>query len=278
MKRGGGMNKLIIFMIISFVFSGCGQKKVDSTNDESFKKSMEEVEKSLNENKKKDFESAVQTIAFSKFGNIFEAAANPDGMQMKIKESLNGKTADAIITEGKQIQAEQIITEVKELKVKIAELKAKELKAEQDKEKLKQFEVERSRFYFNNDNPFITQAVIELTVKNNTKYPVSKAYFHGILATPGRSIPWVEDDFNYAISGGLEPGEEVTWHLSPNMFGGWSNAPKDRNDMVLTVSVNRIDGADEKPIFEADFSKSDKEELETSINRLGELQKDSAKL
>lgn len=273
------MKKLIAMLILVTLVAGCGDKKVDSSTDETLKSSIEAVKSSLNEEKKKEFEDAIQALAFSEIGNILEAAANPDGMQRKIKDKLNGKTADEIIAEGNRIIAErkkkekeQALNEIEEINTKIAELEQKRSAAENAKEDLKKFNVVRSRFYFQKSS-FMEEAVIELTVKNQTQHAVSRAYFQGVLASPGRSVPWVQDSFNYKISGGLEPGEQVTWKLSPNMFGEWSKAPKDRKDMVLTVSVTRIDGADEKPIYDSEFSKWDKEKLEELNERLIELKK-----
>lgn len=273
------MKKLIAMLILVTLVAGCGDKKVDSSTDETLKSSIEAVKSSLNEEKKKEFEDAIQALAFSEIGNIFEAAANPDGMQRKIKDKLNGKTADEIIAEGNRIIAErkkkekeQALNEIEEINTKIAELEQKRSAAENAKEDLKKFNVVRSRFYFQKSS-FMEEAIIELTVKNQTQHAVSRAYFQGVLASPGRSVPWVQDSFNYKISGGLEPGEQVTWKLSPNMFGEWSKAPKDRKDMVLTVSVTRIDGADEKPIYDSEFSKWDKEKLEELNERLIELKK-----
>jgi len=277
--KGETMKKLIAMLILVTLVAGCGDKKVDSSTDETLKSSIEAVKSSLNEEKKKEFEDAIQALAFSEIGNIFEAAANPDGMQRKIKDKLNGKTADEIIAEGNRIIAErkkkekeQALNEIEEINTKIAELEQKRSAAENAKEDLKKFNVVRSRFYFQKSS-FMEEAVIELTVKNQTQHAVSRAYFQGVLASPGRSVPWVQDSFNYKISGGLEPGEQVTWKLSPNMFGEWSKAPKDRKDMVLTVSVTRIDGADEKPIYDSEFSKWDKEKLEELNERLIELKK-----
>jgi len=277
--KGETMKKLIAMLILVTLVAGCGDKKVDSSTDETLKSSIEAVKSSLNEEKKKEFEDAIQALAFSEIGNILEAAANPDGMQRKIKDKLNGKTADEIIAEGNRIIAErkkkekeQALNEIEEINTKIAELEQKRSAAENAKEDLKKFNVVRSRFYFQKSS-FMEEAVIELTVKNQTQHAVSRAYFQGVLASPGRSVPWVQDSFNYKISGGLEPGEQVTWKLSPNMFGEWSKAPKDRKDMVLTVSVTRIDGADEKPIYDSEFSKWDKEKLEELNERLIELKK-----
>lgn len=277
--KGEIMKNIIILLVILVLTAGCGEKKVDSSSDESFIRSIESVKTSLSEEKKKEFEEAVQAIAFSEIGNIFEVAVNPEGIQIKIKDNLDGKTADEIIAEGKRIiierkkkEREQVINEIKEVKKKISEFKNQRTKAEQNKESLKQFKILRSRFYYKKST-FMDEPVIELTVKNNTKHSVSRAYFRGVLATPGRSVPWIQDSFNYKIRGGLEPGEQVTWKLKPTMFSEWGNAPTDRNDMVLTVTVIRIDGPNEKAIFDYEFSKWDKERLEELNKRLEELQK-----
>jgi hypothetical protein len=278
--KGETMKKLIVLIALVALVTGCGEKKVDSSSDEKFKESIEAVKNSLSTEEKKQFEEAVQVMAFSEIGNLFEAAANSEEMQRKIKDKLNGKTADEIIAEGNRIIAErkikereQAVSEIEETQKKIAELKQKQADTEKAKERLKQFNVVRSRFYFQKDS-FVEEGVIELTVKNETKYAVSRAYFQGVLSSPGRSVPWVKDSFAYKIAGGIEPGEQATWKLSTMFtFGEWSNAPKDRKDMVLTVTVTRIDGADEKPIFDSEFSEFDKERLDELNQRLAELEK-----
>ena len=106
------------------------------------------------------------------------------------------------------------------------------------------------------------QPIIELTVKNGTSEAVSRAYFEGTLASPKRSVPWHKDTFNYGISGGLEPGEEASWSLAPNMFSDWGkiDAPK---DAVFTVTVEQLDGPDGEPIYSTRaFSEHDQERLD----------------
>jgi hypothetical protein len=256
---------------------GCGEKKVDSTSDESLKTSISTIKESLTEQKKEEFEKAVKVLAFSGVTNIFQAAANPDGVQQKMKEKLNGKTADEIIAASNDILAarkvkerEQAAKEIEEIKTNILALKKQKSDAEKAKDNLKKFAVLRSRFYYQKSS-YREEAVIEVTVKNNTEHAVSRVYFDGVLASQGRSVPWVSDSFNYSIAGGLEPGEEVTWKLTPNRFGAWGKAPKDRDDMLLTVSVNRIDGADEKEIFNSAVSKSTEKKLVKLNKRLEKL-------
>lgn len=281
------MKKTVILIAMMVIFAGCKDKKIDSSSDENLKKSKEVVKKSLSSEKRQEFEEAIEAIAMSEIGNIFEAAANPERMQRRIKDKINGKTANEIIAEGNRIIAErrgrereqavieireQAVIEIEEIEEEIAELEKKQAKTEQGEEQLKQFKVLRSQFYFQKGS-FSEEPVIELTVKNETAYAVSRVHFEGVLATPGRSVPWIKDSFNYQIRGGLEPGEKATWKLAPNMFGEWGEAPKDRNDMVLTVTVKRIDGADEKAIFDSSFLKLEEMRLEELSQRLEKLKK-----
>ena len=116
-----------------------------------------------------------------------------------------------------------------------------------DDAEMTKFRIIKSRFYLQkgtlSDDP-----IIELSVKNETDHPISRAYFEGTLLTPGRSVPWVKDEFNYEIAGGLEPGESANWRLLPNRFGEWGRAPN-RSDMVLTVKVRRLDGPNGEKLF-----------------------------
>jgi hypothetical protein len=76
----------------------------------------------------------------------------------------------------------------------------------------------------------------------------------------------VDEDFNYMIRGGIEPGEAQTWNLAPNSFGPWGSAPKDRKDLALEVVVKKLDGADGQTLFDAEFP-------EYKAERLAELEK-----
>lgn len=220
------MNTLFKATILVLLLSGCGENKIDSSTNETLKSSIEEVKSPLSDEKKKEFEEAIQLLVFSGVTNIFElASADTNALQRKFRDSINGKTADEIIQEAQKVKEERIIKEVEEIRAKIAELKEKRSKAKKAQKHLEKFEVTRSLFYFQK-NYYRSEPVIELRVKNQTEHAISRVYFHGILKSPDRSVPWVEDDFNYQISGGIEPGEEVTWTLSLNRFGDWGKAPK----------------------------------------------------
>ncbi|WP_241644984.1 hypothetical protein [Rosenbergiella metrosideri] len=100
-----------------------------------------------------------------------------------------------------------------------------------------------------------------MSVENGTNKAIARAYFKGVIASPGREVPWLTDTFNYQISGGLEPGEKAEWNLAPNIFSDWGkvNAP---SDAVFTVTVIRVDDAQGNPVFgDAEFSERDAKRL-----------------
>ena len=101
-----------------------------------------------------------------------------------------------------------------------------------------------------------------MRVRNGTEHAISRAYFSGTLATPGRAVPWLREDFNYQVPGGVEPGETADWSLAPNMFSEWGSVEQ-RDDMVLTVEVMKLDGPDGETLYDSNFSEEDDKRLPT---------------
>ncbi len=151
----------------------------------------------------------------------------------------------------------------------IRTLETKQEESESTYEQLKKFKVIHSQFILREQEFNNKQPIIVLTVKNETEQAVSRAYFEATLASPGRKDPWYKDRFNYMISGGLEPGEEATWSLEQHMLSGWAkvDAPA---DAALTVTVEKIDGADGKSSSAARaFTGRDRERLDELKKKYG---------
>lgn len=265
------MNYLrVLGVVIAFtVLTGCSDPKIDASSDKAMKASVEKVRDSLPEGKRKVFDESMRLLALSQIDmkDLFaEGAAGVGNIEGKVRQSLDGKTGEQIIAEAERVRAERKERERQQALEEIRELEAKRVKSESAREQLKKFQVIRSRFYMREKEFMGKQPIIELTVKNGTDQAISRAYFEGTLASPDRSVPWHKEAFNYSIPGGLEPGEEATWNLAPNMFSDWGKvgAPA---DAVFTVTVQQIDGADGKPI------NSTREFDKNNLVRLNELKK-----
>lgn len=268
------MRALCLIALLALV--GCGKRGIDTSSPEKLEKSIEAQKQTLSPEKQKEYEEAIAVITMKDvdIGNLFQFAADPEGLKRKVadgQKALDGKSVDEVIAMAAKIKADRAVKEREQLAGEVKELEDKRVAAENARAELSAFKVVRSRFYFDKDR-FSTKPVIELTVRNGMKSPVKRAYFEGVLSTPGRAVPWVKDDIIYEIKGGLEPGESATWELAPNQFGAWGGAPRDRVDMVLTVTVTRLDGADGEPIVKGtEFS-------EFELQRLVELKRQLAEM
>ena len=247
----------------------CAEPRVDASNDERAKASIEKVRQSLPESTRARLDESIRILALNRMGNIFAAAMNPAGAKDDMIRPLNGKTADEIIAAADAVVAARQTKEREQAMKDVAELEAKRARSSQAVQELAKFKVESARFQLQPQRFGGPQPVIELKVENGTAQPVSRAYFVGTLSSPGRTIPWLKDGFNYTIPGGLELGENAEWDLVPNQFGPWGKI-ESRPDMVLTVELVRLDGADGKMLFDsAEFTEADAQRLAALESKFG---------
>lgn len=178
-----------------------------------------------------------------------------------VKRRLEGRTASQVLAVADSLKEAARQEELRQVEEEIGELQERRDLAEAARTRLAQFEVERARFIQRRDRLGMAQPIIELAVRSGTDHAISRAYFRGTLASPGRSVPWLREGFNYSIRGGLEPGESASWSLAPNMFGPWGDVDPPA-DAILTVEVVRLDGPDEEPLFAQPFTDWDVERLD----------------
>ncbi|MEQ9207297.1 MAG: hypothetical protein RLN78_08015 [Phycisphaerales bacterium] len=254
------IRSLTFATITILLIAGCGKDPTVNAkgSDEEQKASIESVKDSLPVDRRDDFEEAMKTLLFSDFESLSDLA-DGEGMVRRLQDQIDGKTGEEIIAEAekareqrKQRERDQAITEIEEIVAKLSP---------ETEKILANFVVERSLFIPSGGGYLGSDASINLVVRNDTDHAVSRTYFQAILLTPGRSVPWVDAEFNYDIPGGLEPGESAEWNLRPNMFGEWSKAPDDRDDTVFIVRAIGLDDADGASITGERFTPRDQERL-----------------
>lgn len=247
------MWKVLAVAIPVLFIAGCGEPKLDGSSEAAMKKSVQEVSEKLPADKRKEFESDLRLIALSNVDmeSVLRGEKKSTDVASDLLSSLNGKTAAEVSATASAIRVEREAKEKQQALIEIDELISKKARSEQAKSQLAKFTVSKSRFYLRDEKySSQPQPVIEITVKNGTSQAVSRAYFKGTIASPGRSVPWLVEDFNYEISGGLEPGEENSWSLLPNRFNDWGKVDPP-SDAVFTVEVVDLDGPDKKSMFDS---------------------------
>lgn len=258
------MKRTLFVVAVSLALVGCGDPKIDGKSEAAYHSSLTKVAEGLPEAQRKEFAEALSIVAMSQLSlsDMFSGKQSADSFKGKTIASLDGKTAAQVIDEASKIRADREIKEKQQAIKEVSDLLEKKAGAEKDRSELAKFTVSKSRFSMRPEQYLSgSQPLVELSVSNGTSHPISRAYFKGTIASPGRSVPWFSDDFSYSIKGGLEPGESADWSLAPNMFSDWGkiDAPA---DAVFTVEVVRLDGPDKKALFDSrKFGEADERRL-----------------
>ena len=258
----------VALIAATVVVAGCSGPRIDTSSDEKMGESIARVRNSLPPEKQKQFEEAYMTVAMQgvTLESMMAGTVTPGNMTAAAKTRLNGKTADEVIAEAAKIKAEAEAKAKEEAKAEIAKLETAKAAVDAARAQMAKFEIVDATFRQTKNVLGMNEPMIILTVKNNTPYAVSRAFFVGTLTSPGRSVPWLREEFNYAISGGIEPGEQATWNLSPNQFSKWGTVTPDK-DAGLKVEVVRLEGPDGKPLFtDVKFDEQDAARL-TSLKK-----------
>ncbi len=293
--NSGVLKGILVSVTVAFLIVGCGSPRIDGSSEEKMKSSIEKIQNSLSNEKREEFNKAFQVVVFSTidYKSIF-LLGEPDkevNYKNTIKNAemlLHNKTADEVIAEANKIRKDNIakqeskekkmkeqereyalkeekrlLKKQEELLNKINNLKNDKNEAEKNTEELKKIEIIKSEFYIEKDNKYslYPQPIIDITVKNNTDKAIARIFATGTVKTEGREIPWIKEDFNYTINGGIEPGETYSTKLSPNIFSKWGESRVGEN-AIFTVEIVEIEGANKNIIASINELKEFDKELE----------------
>lgn len=263
--------QLSVALLAAVMLTGCSKPRIDTSSDEAMGASVTRVRDSLPEEKRKEFDDAYIAVAMQglTLESMMTGTVTPGSVTGAAKARLNGKTADEIIAEAAKLKADAEAKARTEAEAEMAKLEKAKVALEAAKVEMAKFQVIDARFRQTKNFIDMLEPMITLTVKNNTPHAVSRAFFVGTLSSPGRAVPWLREEFNYSIRGGLEPGEQATWNLSPNQFSEWGTV-RPGKDAGLRVEVVGLEGADGKRLFtDAEFDEEDAARLASLRKQYG---------
>lgn len=264
------MDRTYITICTLFTFTTGCTPTVDGSSPEEARASFDRVKASVPTDKQEELTRAAMAMAMKNVKSLAELA------EMDFNSSLmglDGMSAEDIVAEHARIISERWQDQIKQMAQEVVELEAEKVASGAARDQLANFEIKRSRLLKKKHPEYHYQPTIELIVKNGTENSVSNAHFTGVLASPGRPVPWLKEKFKHEISGGIEPGERATWCLAPDISSAWGtvDAP---NDAVLTVTVERLDGPDGKPLFENTFTEEDQERINELLAGIEKVKRD----
>ena len=250
--------------LIAFAFlAGCTPEEptIDASNENTYQESVAAVSQGLSEEQRKALSEAMMFIALGDIAEAMESGgllgamaatpSDPGAIFAKMAPVVDGKTAQQVIQIADRKRAEWRDRQIAAAEAEIGTLEAELARIEQEdgssRSSRGEFNISGSRFYWTDSS--YPEPVIDFEIMNNSDQAIRRAYFHGILETLGRAVPWVDKPFNYSFPGGLEPGETQRLRLAPNRFSEWGHSDiRNRNDLVLTITIEDVEFADGKKL------------------------------
>ncbi|MCL2485396.1 MAG: hypothetical protein FWF00_06860 [Endomicrobia bacterium] len=110
--------------------------------------------------------------------------------------------------------------------------------------------------------------VAEVTVLNNSDFPIATIYFRGKIETHITSRVLIDDVFSYDLPRYLYPGESATYKIPLNAFGNWARmTPPDM--AIFTVTVTGITTSFGESLKNNIFTAADQQRLNDLKYRYG---------
>lgn len=233
------------------LLAGCSEAVLDSGSEAAWFSSVQDVRKDLPDGERARFDQALEDLA----------DAPADGPAMSLRPAshvpnaaLHGLTARQVmdIAVGRSNQSEAMARE--RARVEIAELEDRlaGVKAGQARrvDGVRIVDPSFSKKVLADENelaPFI-----RLTVDNGSDVTVKRIVAIGRLISPGREQPWLEQEFEFTMLGGVAPGARRETMLEPGPYSPWGQvqAPEDAAMDIRIVVVESTDGGQFLPSSE----------------------------
>ncbi len=86
--------------------------------------------------------------------------------------------------------------------------------------------------------------VISFNISNKGRVTIKQVSLRAVLKAPGRSVPFAENNIDYAIPGGLAPGESRHVALDADTVGDWSSVTREiAHKAVFFLTVTSVEDA-----------------------------------
>jgi hypothetical protein len=233
------MKRSSLAILCFFLLCGCVfEPAFDTSSWDAYQRSSNAIKARLSNDDMRRLDIALKYLLFEgapqvdgqllNNGIARAAFANPGVILARLGPRINGRSAAAVI---------------QNLTIKLdTEIAQTDARMQNAGKVLGAVEVESPSYYWRRSG-FIEQPVIEFSVYNAGKVPISRVYFSSALTSPNRAIPWVQQGFVRIFKGGLEPREKQRLTLEPR-YGEWNDKQlRDLSNAELKVVVTNFEDA-----------------------------------
>jgi hypothetical protein len=226
----------ILGILCFFLLSGCIFDPVfDTSSWEAYQTSSSAIKAKLSNDDLRRLEIALKYL-------LTEGAPQIEGqLAIDVAGRIYPNTRLILARLGPRIGGKSAAAVIQDLTIKLdAETSEVETRMQNASKVLAAVEVDSPNYYWRG-NGYFERPVIEFSVFNAGKVPITRVYFSGVLISPNRSIPWVKQGFVRTFMGGLEPREKQHLTLEPRASDWNDRQLKDLSNAELKVVVTNFE-------------------------------------
>lgn len=225
--------RLAVVASLAVVTLACGPATLETSSVEALASSLEAIRAQIDLEERDRLDEALRYLVGDTAISISGAASPNAELVLALHRPLSGLTAEGIIAEARRRRLEEVRSAVRELEA----AKATSFGA---RAQLEQFKLEKSRVYKRNRD-FLEWPVIEFKAENDTGRVIWLIHFRAALMRPGVEEPWLIEEFDHAILGGLASGERDLWRIEPEQQE-WVTLIDPHPDLTFTLEIMRLEG------------------------------------
>ena len=241
------MKRSSLAVLCFFLLSACVfDPAFDTSSWDAYQSSSNAVRAKLSNDDLRRLEVALKYL-------MTEGAPPMDGqLAINVGGRIYPNTKLILARLGPKINGRSAAAVIKNLSIKLdTEISDTEARMQNAGNVLAAVEVESPSYYWRRSG-FLEQPVIEFSVYNAGKVPISRVYFRSALISPDRAIPWVQQGFVRIFKGGLEPREKQRLTLEPR-YGDWADKQlRYLSNAELKVVVTNFEDANGEKVVAVD--------------------------
>jgi hypothetical protein len=206
-SRSAAVGRGCALMTVVLVLAGCGPVTLDVASPEALEQSLLDLREQMSPEERGRFEEALDYLVGGAV--TFSAESDRDQAEsvLELYRPFAGRTAEGIVAEAR-------FRRIREVRSAVIFLESGREASAAARRELAMFPFGAARV-FKRHRQFLDWPVIEMKVFNKTSRTIHLVHFRAALLSPDDENPWLVEEFDHVVLGGMEPGANDVWRIEP---------------------------------------------------------------
>ncbi len=221
---------LVVALVLTAV-AGCGPQTLETSSVEALQLSLQDLTDRMTADDLARFDEALGYLVGD--DRAPEATRDTAVAESLLPgfQALTGRTAEGIVAEAR-------FRRIREVRSAVILLETERAESEAARRELASFRFMVARVFKRHKN-FLDWPVIEIKVDNGFEHTVSLVRFRAALLRPDDVQPWLLEEIDHVVFGGMAPGQRDVWRIEPEQRD-WIQLIDPHPELSFSLEVTRL--------------------------------------